>query len=389
MKNRLIDLPFNFSFFLFGARNTGKSTLIHHLFHNKSSFYIDLLDLNQEQKYLQDPQLLKFEVLGLPESITHVIIDEIQKIPPLLDVIHSLIETTNKCFILTGSSARKLKYGHANLLAGRALVKELFPFSYLELGDDFNLQDALRFGMLPKIYDVQQEEIKADILRAYTHTYLKEEVWAEHLIRKLSPFQYFLEVAAQANGTIINTANIARDVGVDDKSIVQYFSILEDTLIGFYLPAFHHSFRKRLHQKPKFYFFDLGVVRALTKTLTLPVLPGTYEYGKLFEHFVILECHKLIRYFLPDYRISYLRTHDDLEIDLVVERPGLPLLLIEIKSGEEYNSTQLSHLRKLANSLGNQAEYACFSQVKQALKFDEIIVYPWMEGIQKYFYKSK
>ena len=385
MKKRLLKLPKKKSFFLFGARNTGKSTLIKASFSASSRLYIDLLDLEEERKYLRDPQLLKAVVLGLPRKIQYIIIDEVQKIPNLLNVVHALIEETQKCFILTGSSARKLKYGNANLLAGRAIVRNLFPFSFLELGSDFNLKEALNFGLLPGIYKLKTSENKADFLRAYSHTYLKEEIWAEHFIRKLEPFQYFLEVAAQTNGHIINISNIARDIGVDDKTVSEYFSILEDTLLGFHLHAFRHSFRKRLSQKPKFYLFDVGVARALNRASLLPISEGTYEYGKHFEHFIILECMKLADYFYPDYRFSYLRTHNDVEVDLVVERPGKPLLMIEIKSANEIHEQQLKHLHLVEKDLRTKTECVCFSNVPHTLKFKHITVYPWKEGIRKYF----
>lgn len=388
MKKRLLTLPKDHSFFLFGARGTGKSTLIRHFYPKKQSWYIDLLDLHQESKYLNDPQLLKAEVLALSNEIKWIVIDEVQKIPALLNVVHSLIEETKKKFILTGSSARQLKRGHANLLAGRAFVRNLYPFSFIELGKAFDLNSALCFGMLPKLTEYLRTDEKADFLRAYVHLYLKEEVWSEHLIRKLEPFQYFLEVAAQVNGCIINTANIARDVGVDDKSITQYFSILEDTLLGFYLPAFQHSFRKRLSQKPKFYFIDIGIARALSRTLASPVTPRTYEYGQLFEHFIILECYKCARYFFPDYRFSYLRTHDDLEIDLVIERPGKPLLMIEIKSTELVREDHVAALQKIAEELGDRVEAICFAQVPRALRFDRVTIYPWRDGIRQYLMLS-
>lgn len=387
MKKRLLALPRDHSFFLFGARGTGKSTLIKNFYIKNKTWYIDLLDLHQESKYLNDPQLFKAEVLALPDKMKWIVIDEVQKIPALLNVVHALIEETDKKFILTGSSARQLKRGHANLLAGRAFVRNLYPFSFLELGDTFDLDAALCFGMLPKLSECHHDNDKVDFLRAYAHLYLKEEVWAEHLIRKLEPFQYFLEVAAQANGCIVNAANIAKDVGVDDKSVIQYFSILEDTLLGFYLPAFQHSFRKRLSHKPKFYFIDLGIARALSRTLETPITSRTYEYGQLFEHFVILECYKLSRYFFPDYRFSYLRTHDDLEIDLVIERPGSPILMIEIKSTDVVRADHVAALQKIASELGDRVEAICLAQVPRALKFDHVTVYPWQTGIQKFFLK--
>jgi len=381
----LLSLPQHQHFMLFGARNTGKSTLVKHAFLHEKTLYIDLLDLQEERKYLRNPQQLKAEVLALPEKIKFVIIDEIQKIPDLLNVVHALMSESNKIFILTGSSARKLKHGHANLLAGRAFVKYLFPFTSFELGKDFNLDKALSFGLLPRIYTFKKDEDRAEFLRTYSHVYLKEEIWAEHLIRKLEPFQYFLEIAAQSNGEVLNTANIARDVGVDNKTIAQYFSILEDTLVGFHLSAFKKSFRKRLNQRPKFYFFDTGVVRALSRSLSLSVLSGTYEYGKLFEHFIILECWKLSHYFYPDDRLSYLRTHEGLEVDLIIERPGQPLLCIEIKSSTEVREDQLKHLASIEKEWGKKAEYICLSQVKRAMKFGELTVYPWQEGLRKIY----
>src|SRR3989338_1328840 len=155
MKKRLINLPDDQSFFLFGARGTGKSTLLKHHYHKQHSWTIDLLDLDQESNYLKNPQSLKAEVLALSDEVTHVIIDEVQKIPALLNVVHSLIEETDKKFVLTGSSARKLRCGHANLLAGRATIKNLWPFSFLELGDDFKLEEALSFGLLPKVWELK------------------------------------------------------------------------------------------------------------------------------------------------------------------------------------------------------------------------------------------
>lgn len=389
MKKRLLQLPENQSFFLFGARNTGKSTLIQDYCLKKDHLYLDLLDVQLERRYLQNPQQLKAEVTALPAETQLIVIDEVQKIPALLDVVHSLIEGTDKRFILTGSSARKLRHGHANLLAGRAVMRHLFPFSYLELGDDFDLDRALRFGLLPRLEALTDDAEIIDFLNTYTHVYLKDEIWAEHLIRKLEPFQYFLEVAAQSNGKIINASKIAHRVGVDSKSVMQYFSILDDTLLGFHLPAFRHSFRKRLSQKPKFYFIDTGITRALARTLALPIAPGNYEYGDLFEHFIVLECYKLTQYYHVDYRLSYLRTHEGLEVDLVVERPGLPLLFIEIKSNDDVQPEHLKPLRNLAHSFTDEAEYVCLSRVPRALKFDDVLVLPWEEGLMRYFSQSK
>ncbi len=175
----------------------------------------------------------------------------------MLDTVHRLIENTTLKFALTGSSSRKLKAGGASLLAGRALVNSLFPLTHIEMGDVFDLDKVLRWGALPIVVNAKNDVEKSAILRTYGLTYLKEEIWGEQLIRKIDPFRRFLEVAAQNNGKIISYANIALDVGADEKTIKNYFSVLEDTLLGFHLEPFHHSFRKRLSQKPKFLFFDL------------------------------------------------------------------------------------------------------------------------------------
>ena len=390
MYQRLVTLPDNHSFFLFGARNTGKTTLICANFDGDSAVWLDLLEPEIEERYRRRPQDFLYFVRELDEQIKYVVIDEVQKIPKLLDLVHKLIEETDKIFILTGSSARKLKRGGANLLAGRAFLYELFPLSFIELGDDFDLEIALRFGMLPSIYQEKDlgVEARAHFLRMYSRSYLKEEVWTEHLVRKLDPFQAFLEVAAQMSGKVINAANIARDVGVDSKTVTEYYSILEDTLLGFYLPAYKTSFRKRLSQKPKFYFFDLGVVRALTRTLDIEQVAATSYYGDLFEHFIVLEAIKLARYFWFDYRFSYLMTHDGAEIDLIVDRPGKPLLVIEIKSAEEVFEEKLAGFQRLVADMGD-VEAICLYKGKQRKRYDRVTLWPWQEGLAHFFGKTE
>lgn len=383
---RLLQLPIDESFFLFGPRGVGKTTLLKSLPWFSKSIYINLLLANEEKRFAANPDELIAIVKALPAEITHVIIDEVQKLPKLLDVVHHLIEATTKKFVLTGSSARKLKHGGANLLAGRAFVYHLHPFTYLEQSSAFKMIDAMQWGMLPKIFEYAHTEKKQLYLEAYTNTYLKEEIWAEHFIRELDPFRKFLEVAAQANGKIVNFSNIARDVGTHDKNIQQYFSILEDTLLGFFLEAFQHSFRKRLSKTPKFYFFDLGVVRALTMQLSLPLKNSTSLYGESFEHFVILQCKQLADYYHRNYRFSYLKTKDDAKIDLVVERPGLPILFIEIKSSENVQAIQLGTLKRMAEDFG-ECEAVCFSQDQYPKEYDGIRIWPWMTGVEFYFGK--
>jgi predicted AAA+ superfamily ATPase len=384
MYKRLIKLSESQHLFLFGARGTGKSTLLKATLSPDTTLFLDLLSAGLEARLARNPDSLREIVEALPEKITTVVIDEVQKVPRVLDVVHSLIEEKKKRFILTGSSARKLKRGNANLLAGRAFVYHLYPFSYLEVGGQFNLVEALQFGQLPKLSELSADEDKSEFLHAYAHTYLKEEVFAEQLVKLLDPFRRFLEVAAQANGKIVNVANIARDVGVDDKTVKSYFSILEDTLIGFMLEPFNHSFRKRLSQKPKFYFFDTGVARALAFTHTIPLAPKTSAYGDAFEHFIILESIKLSSYSRLGYRFSYLHTKDDAEIDLIVERPGKPLLCIEIKSAEQVNQEDIRTLATLCKDLPN-SEAICLSNDPLRRKLGEITVYPWHEGLREFF----
>lgn len=380
MFKRWLTLPTQQSFFLFGPRNTGKSTLIQQCYPN--GLRIDLLDPEEEERFLRQPNALKHEVLATQAS--HIVIDEVQKVPKLLDVVHHLIETTPKYFILTGSSARKLKRGGANLLAGRAFVYHLFPLCTAELGQDFDLDTALNWGLLPKIFHYSTDKERAAFLKAYALTYLKEEIWAEHIVKKLEPFQKFLEIAAQMNGRIINAHKIAVDVGVDDKTIGQYFEILDDTMVGFLLYGFQHSARKRLLSKPKFYFFDTGVKRALARQLSSPVVPSTYDYGDAFEHFVILECYKRISYTGNDFTLSYWMTQSGVEIDLVVQRPGKPLLFIEIKSKTDVQESDVKELILVRQDF-EDAEFVCFSQDKRPKIIHGIKVLPWQEGLVQYF----
>lgn len=384
MFSRLIRLTHQHSFFLFGPRGTGKSTLLKKRFGQKNCFWLDLLDSQVEDQFLRNPSDLYAIIKALPETTTHVIIDEIQKVPKLLDEVHRLIEETDRIFILTGSSARKLKHGGANLLAGRAFVNHLYSLSCFELRDQFDLEKALQWGTLPKIFSLDDVE-KSEFLRSYADTYLKEEIWNEQVIRKLPPFRRFLEVAAQCNGKIINYANIARDVGVDDKTIKEYFFILEDTMIGFFLEPFHNSFRKRLMEKPKFYFFDPGVVRSLSRRLTVPLMPKTTAYGEAFEHFILLEFIRLGSYFQPDYRFSFIRTPADVEVDLVIERPGKKLLCIEIKSSDSITEKDISAFSRITKDLHQDCEAIVLSQDRFMKKFDHVTCYPWKQGIAECF----
>ena len=318
MVERQVNILIHHSFLLFGARGTGKTYLIERLLDPKNTLTINLLDPLEEQLFSLDPHELLRRLEALPESVTHVFIDEVQKVPKLLDLLHDRIEKTQLIFALSGSSARKLKRGGANLLAGRAFTYYLFPYSSQELGNQFVIYNALRWGTLPKIYTYTTAEERQLYLQTYVTTYLKEEIAEERVVRKLDPFRRFLQIAAQTSGQIVNYTNIARDTGASVKTVQNYFQILEDTLIGHIIPPFHESIRKRQLNNPKFYLFDEGVRRALNRTITIDLVESTRAYGIAFEHFIINEMIKRNQYLRKDYEISYLKTYDDAEIDLVV-----------------------------------------------------------------------
>jgi predicted AAA+ superfamily ATPase len=267
----------------------------------------------------------------------------------------------------------------SNLLAGRAFVYHLYPFTHKELGEDFNLENALQWGTLPKIFHLESSEDKAQYLRAYALTYLKEEIVAEQIVRKLAPFRQFLEVAAQSNGKIINYKKIADDIGVDIKTVQSYFTILEDTLTGFLLPAYHASIRKRQRANPKFYFFDPGVKRALDRTLTLGMREGTYAYGDAFEHFIILEIMRLCNYQNRDWLFSYLKTKDNAEIDLIADRPGLSTLLLEIKSSTKITERDVYTLNRFMAAF-SKSEAFCLSRDPNEKKIGRTWCVHWKRG---------
>lgn len=381
---RIQKLSKNNSLFLFGARGTGKTTLLNEMFSGERTLWIDLLKDSDENLYGRRPDELSHALST--KKYDRVVIDEVQKAPKILDIVHLEIEkNVGLQFILTGSSARKLKRGCADLLAGRAFTYNLFPFTTSELGDKFDLKDVLENGSLPKLLEYGTKGEKNEFLRSYVKTYLREEIQIEQLVRKLNPFRDFLEIAAQSNGKIVNYAKIARDVGVDDKTVYGYFSILEDTLVGFTLPAFHRSIRKQQREAPKFYLFDPGVVRALAGTLRVELLPQTYAFGDAFEHWVILECNRMNEYLKLDYKLSYLRTKDDAEIDLIVERPGDADLLIEIKPTKQAIEENVSQLARFKRDWGRSCAAELWSLDNNSKVINGIECLHWKEGLRRHF----
>lgn len=382
MFNRIIRFPSKNSFFLFGARGTGKTLLLKERFKEAAALYIDLLDPDLNQTYSLRPRTLLEQLAALPKKTDWIIIDEIQKVPALLDVVHQQIEASRFKFALSGSSARKLKRGGANLLAGRAFVNHLFPLTAREIGEPFSLAAALAWGTLPRLFALESSGEKRDFLRTYAHTYLQEEIAAEQVVRRIEPFRRFLFVAAQMSGQIVNFSKIAREVGASTPTVQTYFQILEDTLVGLLLEPFHESIRKRQRDNPKFYFFDTGVQRALNNTLTVELKPQTYAFGVAFEHFVINEINRLQSYAKKDYRLSYLRSKDDVEIDLIIERPGLKRALVEIKSTERVAEEDVRSLQSLGKDIA-RSEAFCLSLDRTEKKIGAVRCFPWQRGLEE------
>ncbi|MFH1388865.1 MAG: AAA family ATPase [Patescibacteria group bacterium] len=373
---RIIKLPKNYSFFLFGPRGVGKTTLLKNILPKEETVIIDLLDYNTEVKILSSPGEFKNMLNAAPKATKWILIDEVQKIPRLLDEVHRQIENQAPFnFAIIGSSARKLKRGQANLLAGRAFTYSLHPLTSIELGASFNLDNALEFGTLPKIVSWEDVEHKSAYLQSYAKTYLAEEIQQEGIVRNLTGFKHFLPLVATETGNALSWSNIAQDVGIDSKTVRSYFQILEDTLIGFFLPAYRRSIRSRQKTHPKFYLFDTGVKRAVEGSMESKLIRGTSEYGKAFEHFWISEIIRLSAYKMQDCKFSYFATHDT-EVDLVIERAGKILFFIEIKSSENVRNNELRTLNLLIKSTP-QAKAICISREPLPRKVGNVLVCPW------------
>lgn len=389
MIERALSLSPKHSFFLFGPRQTGKSTLLRSTFPRDKVLYYDLLKSEEYLRLTARPGLFREEVASRDKKITHVIVDEIQRVPALLDEIHHLLENVSGAphFCLSGSSARKLKRSRANLLAGRAWTHHLFPLTHRELGEKFSLEKALNLGTLPSVYLAGDAAEARHTLRAYVETYLKEEVEAEAVTRSLGGFLRFLTLAADENGSVVNFSTIARECGVSYKTVQGYFQILEDTLMGFFLLPYARAVRKRLIRHPKFYFFDTGVVRALRKTLTVDLEPQTFEYGRAFEHFLILEIMRLASYQDLDYSFSFYGSSSQAEVDLIVETPRKEVFAVEIKSSASPESEALKGLKSFQEICPKAVLY-CASLSPRKRTVRGITVLPWQDifeavGIRK------
>lgn len=378
MIKRDIKLPENRSFFLFGPRQTGKSTLLKSIFPNGKALYYDLLKSEEYTRLAARPQLLREEVLSRGEG-GHVVIDEVQRIPELLNEVHHILETPgHPRFCMSGSSARKLKRAQANLLAGRAWTCRLHPLTHRECGPLFSLEKALRIGTLPSIYLEENEEDARRTLQSYVHTYLKEELEAEAAARNIGSFLRFLPIAAGENGNLINYSGIARETGATYKAVQEHFRLLEDTLLGFMLMPFTRRLKRKLTKHPKFYFFDPGVQRAIAGKLSVPLERGTSEHGRAFEHFVILEIARLADYAGKGHALSFYRTEGHAEVDLVVECPDGRVCAIEIKASDDANPGRMRGLASLREALP-EASLLCASLAPRARMAGGIRILPWQD----------
>ncbi len=337
MNERILQIINDESVFLFGARQTGKTTLLKKQFPN--AIYFDLLQTDVLNRFRQRPALLR-ESLEQANEGTLIIIDEIQQIPELLNEIHWLITNKQIRFILCGSSARKLKRQGVNTLGGRAVPQYLFPFVSCEI-PDFNIDRAVNNGMIPRHY---MKENPTSLLKAYVGVYLREEIQAESLVRNLTGFSRFLEIAAMTDGEMVNYLNIASDCGVSANTVKEYFQILEDTLVGYMIPAFTKKAKRKVVQSPRFYLFDVGVTNYLLGRTNLR--RGTTDYGHAFEHIVIQELVAYLNYTDNPNKLSYWRTYTQVEVDVIL---GDAKVAIEIKSAEEVLPKHLKGLKSFAD----------------------------------------
>lgn len=367
------------SFFLFGPRGTGKTTWLKQAFPHATRF--NLLNSQTYVQYLRNPNLLVSEVEALPKG-SWVILDEIQRVPELLNEVHSIMNEHGKkyLFALTGSSARKLKRADVNLLAGRAINRSFFPLVAAEQNYDIDIEDVLMYGNLPEVRTASSTKDKIDILEAYSANYLKEEIQQEALVKKLDSFARFLEVSSIVNAQTLNIANIARDAGVQRPTVQGYFEILEDTLIAIRLPAWRKRIKVKEVSHPKLYFFDPGVVRALSNRVREKQL-DSLEKGFLFETWILHELRAWIAIHETGGNIHYWGTPSDSEIDFIITRSGKDIG-IEIKAKTEWKSTYSEKLEEMLELKQIKAGFGVYLG-KRELKVGRIHVFPALEFCRK------
>ena len=380
------------SLLILGPRGSGKSTYINRLlndFSNGNIISVNLLETDTFRKYLTMPSHIRQEVdynLKSSEDLT-VFIDEIQKVPELLDEVHLLIERYKGrvVFILPRSSARKLKSKGTNLLAGRALKINFFPLFLEELEPDFNLERVLKYGLLPEAYTETDDELTIDFLKSYTGTYLREEIIQESFQRNIQAFSFFLEICASANAAPVNYKKIATQIGISDNTVRNHFQILEDTLMIHRIPAWTFSVRKQLQKASKFYFFDNGLLNALTGELRSEIKTSSYRYGKLFENFIINEIIKHNEIYAYDYRLFHYRTNHGGEIDLIVQKNiHSDPVAVEIKSSEMPSLSDVKELISFGEEYKNSKRFV-LCRALHPYEENGILFLPYREGIKMIF----
>jgi predicted AAA+ superfamily ATPase len=319
--------------FLFGARQVGKSTLLQERFPN--AVYYDLLIATVRKAFKRNPDSFRQALLDKPAG-TLVIVDEIQKVPELLDSVHWLMANKGLWFVLSGSSARKLKRSGANTLGGRAIPRTLFPLVWKEV-PDYQIDKAVQNGMIPRHYLVDDA---TDRLEAYVEVYLREEIRDEAAVQDVEAFEQFMEAAAISDGEMINYSNIASDCGVSAKTVKTYYQILKDTLMGYEIPAYTKAVKRKVVQAPKFYYFDVGLANYLMGRHHLR--RGSDDYGHAFEHLVMQEIIAYRGYYRRREKISYWHTYNHQEVHAII---GDAEVAIEIKSSEEVKTRHKAGLK--------------------------------------------
>jgi predicted AAA+ superfamily ATPase len=390
--NPLIYLEKHRSVLLLGPRGTGKTALISSILSGARDpaeydfISIDLLQGGDFKRYVGNPEQLTKEVLALEQKSKAksliVIIDEVQKIPSLLDEVHHLIESSKGrvVFLLSGSSARKLRRGGANLLAGRALSCQYYPLNILEV--DLDLDRALRFGTMPAVY-LDPSGLEVQSLESYVSTYLREEIQQEALVRGVERFAKFLEFAGQQNGQPINFAKLGRSIGIPGKTVADYYGILSDTLLTTELPGWSESVKRQLLQAPRYYFFDCGVLNAINGYLRVELRHGGYLYGNLFETFVLNQLVAANSYLSKGFRFFYWRDKDGHEVDLLLARNQFePLLAIEIKSGTAPKASDCPGFTRLSEDYPNIRKI-CACNSPRSYFDQEIEFLPWKSLVQE------
>jgi len=361
------------SFFLWGPRQTGKSTLLRSLY--PEAVWLDLLKTDEQIRYASRPALLREELEAVPPGLL-VVIDEVQKAPGLLDEVHWLVENRGRVFALSGSSARKVRRSHANLLGGRAVRFEMFGLTSEEVGPAFDLVRALNHGFLPRHY---LSEAPGRLLRSYVTDYLKEEVLAEGLSRNLPAFTTFLAAAALSDGELVSFATIARECGVSAPAVKGWFEVLVDTLLGDFLPAFTKRPKRRVIGAPKFYFADVGVVNHLAKRGRME--PGSALFGKAFESWVRHELRAYSSYRERFFDLSYWRLASGIEVDFVVDDM---VAAFEAKATPRVKSDDLNGLRQIRIDHPKLKERFVVSlEPKARVTEDGIVVLPWRVFVER------